>query len=190
MLKGILRKQRNRFTESIDKSLWERINVEWMKICQMYKVMTNDNYKNMLYRLPSWENGMQGALIVEDSTGVGTDRIRYDEAGNEITHTSMFWGMKSLDRRKVQKESDFDIATKWSGKKKDLIVVQMQGRYALDNMYNFEFWGCNCQGKIVTLAKYCIDNKLNMADYIDWKVFEGINFYWFGEKLSVEQLKI
>jgi len=190
LLKGILRKQQNRFTESIDKSLWEKINVEWMKICQMYKVMTNENYREMLSRLPTWKNGNQGALIVEDSTGVGADRIKYDETGNEITHTSMFWGMKSLDRRKMQKSSNLRIENNWSNKKKDLMIAQMYERYALDDKYDFEFWGCNCQGKIVTLAKYCLDNKLNMADYINWSVFEGINFYWFGKKLKLEQLRI
>ncbi len=189
LLKGILRKQENRFTESIDKSLWERINVEWMKICQMYKVMTNEDYRNMLLRLPSWANGLQGALIVEDSTGVGTDRIRYDETGNEVTHTSMFWGMKSVDRRKMQKARNLEIGIKWLGKKKDLSIVQMQERYTLDDQHNFEFWGCNCQGKIVTLAKYCLDNRLNMADYIDWNIFDGIDFYWFGKKLNFKSLK-
>ena len=185
LLKGILRKQRNNFTASINIPLWEKINVEWMKICQMYKVETNENYREMLCRLPSWENGQQGALIVEDSTGVGTDRIRYDETGNEIFHTSMFWGMKSVDRRKMQKASDLEIEDKWLGKKKYLATKQMEERYVLDNKHNFEFWGCNCQGKIVTLAKYCLDNRLNMADSIDWSVFEGMNFYWFGKKLML-----
>lgn len=187
LLKGILRKQQNRFTESMDKALWSKINIEWMKICQMYKVMTNASYRAMLSHLPSWKDGQQGALIVEDSTGVGPNRIRYDEAGNEIVHSSVFWGMKSVERRKMQKQSNRTIESTWVGKKTDLAVVQMQERYTLDNSYDFEFWGSNCQGKIVTLAKYCLDNELNMADYIDWEVFAGVDFYWFGKKLQLEQ---
>lgn len=155
--------------EHLGRKDWESFNIQWMLYVVWHKVSQNKAFSDLLRHIPS------NCIIIENSTHQRPQKGSKD--------TSAFWGAKNdiLEGNRDLLEKNAEIQNH-SINAKELARLKMQAR---NSIANYGIWeGVNCMGKILTICKYCIENRTKPP--IDYELLRSKKIYLLGDLLTFD----
>ena len=145
--------------ESLVRTDWEGIRLQWMLYVVWQKCIGNTDFRNLLLSIP------KDAVIIEDST-------------NNHGATSSVWGAKNKERKK-------ELCKQYANtmKKKDLDRLVTVECNKINNIGVFT--GENNMGKILKMCQLALIYKV--ASPIDYAFLAEKKIYLLGELLTFEE---
>lgn len=152
------KKSVRKHNERLKRVDWEEFNVQWMLHVVWSKCCGNQEFREMLLRVP------MNAYIIENSSLQKGD-------------TAAFWGCQNPVWKHAREVVEKCVEIKHSN---DLKRRKMQERQKINQIGVYK--GVNCMGKILMICRQALKN--GVAPSIDYDLLRSKNIHLFGKRLD------